>query len=172
MSLMLAWASVRECHPSVERTAGWAWQSLEMDAVAPGTAEEAHEIVAALLVRDRRVLLCHRSAGRRWYPDVWDFTGGPVTGGESPIKALARELEEELGILIQQPGPELVRVVEPGFVLRIWLVEKWGGDPVNASPAEHDDLGWFDVSEVADLPLAHSGYLPLIRDTLARLRLL
>jgi 8-oxo-dGTP pyrophosphatase MutT (NUDIX family) len=93
-----------------------------------------------------------------------------VEGGESPIKALARELEEELGIPIQQPGPELVRVVEPGFVLRIWLVEKWGGgDPVNASPAEHDDLGWFDVSQVADLPLAHSDYLSLIRDTLARL---
>jgi 8-oxo-dGTP pyrophosphatase MutT (NUDIX family) len=100
-----------------------------------------------------------------------DFPGGHVEGGESPIKALARELEEELGILIQQPGTELVRVVEPGFVLRIWLVEKWdGGDPVNASPAEHDDLGWFDVSQVADLPLAHSGYLALIRDTLARLR--
>jgi 8-oxo-dGTP diphosphatase len=144
------------------------WQSLEMDAVAPGEAE-AHEIVAALLVRDGRVLLCHRSAGRRWYPDVWDFPGGHVEGGESPIKALARELEEELGILIQQPGPELVRVVEPGFVLRIWLVERWVGDPVNASPAEHDDLGWFDVSQVADLPLAHSGYLSLIRDTLARL---
>jgi 8-oxo-dGTP pyrophosphatase MutT (NUDIX family) len=92
-----------------------------------------------------------------------------VEGRESPIKALARELEEELGILIQQPGPELVRVVEPGFVLRIWLVERWVGDPVNASPAEHNDLRWFDVSQVADLPLAHSGYLSLIRDTLARL---
>jgi 8-oxo-dGTP pyrophosphatase MutT (NUDIX family) len=51
-----------------------------------------------------------------------------VEDGESPIKALARGLEEELGILIQQPGPELVRVVEPGFVLRIWLVEKWGAE--------------------------------------------
>jgi hypothetical protein len=47
--------------------------------------------------------------------------------------------------------------------------EVGGGDPVNASPAEHDDLGWFDVSQVADLPLAHSGYLSLIQDTLARL---
>jgi 8-oxo-dGTP pyrophosphatase MutT (NUDIX family) len=92
-----------------------------------------------------------------------------VEGRESPIEALARELKEELGILIQQPGPELVRVVEPGFVLGVWLVEKWVGDPVNASPAEHDDLGWFDVSQVADLPLAHSGYLSLIRDTLAGL---
>jgi 8-oxo-dGTP diphosphatase len=134
---------------------------------AAGDTAEAHEIVAALLVRDGRVLLCHRSPGRRWYPDVWDFPGGHVEHGEQPIEALARELKEELAIVIQQPGPELVQVVEPGFTLRIWMVEKWVGNPLNASPAEHDDLGWFDVLEVAGLPLAHSGYLALIRNTLA-----
>jgi 8-oxo-dGTP diphosphatase len=130
---------------------------------------ETQEIVAALVVRENRVLLCHRSAGRRWYPDVWDFPGGHVKRGEQPIKALARELQEELAIRIQRPGPELIQVVEPGFTLRIWLVERWVGNPVNASPGEHDDFGWFDVLEVAGLPLAHSGYVSLIRDTLARL---
>jgi mutator protein MutT len=134
---------------------------------AAGDTAEAHEIVAALLVRDGRVLLCHRSAGRRWYPDVWDFPGGHVEHGEQPIEALARELKEELAIVIQQPGPELVQVVDPEFTLRIWMVEDWVGSPLNASPVEHDDLGWFDVFEVAGLRLAHGGYLALIRDTLA-----
>ena len=82
------------------------------------------------------------------------------------MKALARELEEELGIRIQQSGPELRRVVEPEFALRIWLVERWAGDPVNASPAEHDDLRWFDLSEASSVQLAHTGYLSLIRDTI------
>jgi 8-oxo-dGTP diphosphatase len=137
-----------------------------MGGAARHTAE-AHEIVAGLMVRDGRVLLGHRSADRRWYPDVWDFPGGHVERGEQPIEALARELKEELAIVIQQPGPELVKVVDPEFTLRIWLVDKWVGNPVNASPAEHDDLGWFEVREVAGLRLAHSGYLTLIRDTLA-----
>jgi 8-oxo-dGTP diphosphatase len=141
-------------------------QSLEMDATAAG-AGETREIVAGLLVRDGRVLLCHRSAGRQWFPDVWDLPGGHVECGEPPMKALARELEEELGIRIEKPGPELRRVVEPDFALRIWLVERWVGDPVNASPAEHDDLRWFDLSEAASVPLAHTGYLSLIRDTIA-----
>jgi len=136
-----------------------------MDATAAG-AGEAREIVAGLLVRGGRVLLCHRSAGRQWFPDVWDLPGGHVERGELPIKALVRELEEELGIRIQQPGPELRRVVEPEFSLRIWLVESWVGDPVNASPTEHDDLRWFDLSEAASVPLAHTGYLSLIRDTI------
>jgi 8-oxo-dGTP diphosphatase len=75
-----------------------------MDAAAAGNAE-APEIVAALLMRSGRVLLCHRSGDRRWYPDVWDLPGGHVEDGEPPIQALARELKEELGIRIQQPGP-------------------------------------------------------------------
>jgi 8-oxo-dGTP pyrophosphatase MutT (NUDIX family) len=82
------------------------------------------------------------------------------------MKALARELEEELGIRIQ-PGPELRGVVEPEFALRIWLVERWIGDLVNASPAEHDDLRWVDLSEASSVPLAHTGYLSLIRDAIA-----
>src|SRR5215469_16567881 len=40
-------------------------------------------IVTAVLRDGDRVLLCHRSAGRRWYPDVWDLPGGHVEGGGS-----------------------------------------------------------------------------------------
>jgi len=130
---------------------------------------ETHEIVAALLVRDGRVFLCHRSAGRRWYPDVWDLPGGHVEAGEAPVEALARELEEEVGILIEELGPEVARVIEAGFAMRIWIIEQWVGDPVNVSPEEHDDVGWFTFSEAAELGLAHSGYLPLIRNTLSGL---
>ena len=138
-----------------------------MGEAAAGTAE-AQEIVAGLLVRAGRVLLCHRSASRRWFPDVWDFPGGHAEGGEAPTEALARELKEELGIVIEQPGPELGRVAEAEFTLHVWLVEKWAGDPVNASPAEHDHLGWFDLAEASRMPLAHGSYLTWIRDALAR----
>jgi hypothetical protein len=43
---------------------------------------DAHEIVAAVLVRDGRVLLCHRSPGREWFPNVWDLPGGHVEADE------------------------------------------------------------------------------------------
>lgn len=118
--------------------------------------EAAHEVVAALLVRDGRALLCHRSVGRSWYPDVRDFPGRHVEPREMPMEALARELKEELGIRIGEPGPELASVAEAGLAMRIWLVERWTGDPVNVSPEEHDDLGWFSASEAEELRLAHS----------------
>lgn len=124
-------------------------------------------MVAAVLVRDGRVLLCHRSAHRRWHPGVWDLPGGHVEAGETPAGALVRELQEELGILVDEPaGPELARVVASSFDMRVWLVTAWDGEPANAAPAEHDDLGWFRAPELADLQLAHESYLSLITKAL------
>jgi 8-oxo-dGTP pyrophosphatase MutT (NUDIX family) len=50
-----------------------------------------------MLVRDRdgRVLLC-----RLTYKQDWDLPGGVVEVGESPMLAVAREVEEELGLAI------------------------------------------------------------------------
>lgn len=50
--------------------------------------------VAAARYREGVELLCHRSAARRWYPDVWDFPGGHVDGDESPRSALVHEVHE------------------------------------------------------------------------------
>ncbi len=59
-------------------------------------------VVAALIVRDeavdnREILICQRR------PDQpmslkWEFPGGKIEAGETPEAALARELNEELGI--------------------------------------------------------------------------
>jgi mutator protein MutT len=136
---------------------------------AAASAPGPEQIVAALVVDDARVLLCHRCADRQWYPEVWDLPGGHVEAGETPASALVRELREELGILIDEPaGPELLRVRASDFDLRIWVVAGWAGDLVNAAPAEHDDLAWFSASQLAGLRLAHDSYASLITKVLAR----
>jgi hypothetical protein len=55
---------------------------------------DLHHVVAGLLVEAGLVLLCHRSANRRWYPNVWDLPGGHVEKGETPANTLVRELHE------------------------------------------------------------------------------
>lgn len=124
-------------------------------------------IVAAVLRAGDRVLLCHRSAGRRWYPDVWDLPGGHVDDGESPAAALVRELREELGIVVAEPaGPPWREVVTDGVHMRIWVLEEWTGTPVNVAPDEHDAVGWFDAARLAELRLAHDGYREMFADVL------
>jgi 8-oxo-dGTP diphosphatase len=86
--------------------------------------------VTAFLRDGKRVLLCHRSADRRWYADVWDLPGGHVEAGESPSIALVRELREELGISIPRPlGPPLREISADTFAMQIGYAR-----PLTASP--------------------------------------
>jgi 8-oxo-dGTP diphosphatase len=133
-----------------------------------GAAPPPHEVVAGLLLRQGRTLLCRRAADRAWYPGVWDLAGGHVDAGESPTAALVRELTEELGIMVAEPvGPELVRITTSEFDMQVWMVDRWTGDVVNAAPDEHAEVRWFTADELAGLDLAHASYLALLTSALA-----
>jgi mutator protein MutT len=126
------------------------------------------QIVTALMRDADRVLLCHRSPHRQHYPDVWDLPGGHVEPGESPAAALARELQEELGINVAEPaGPPLHLIHAETVDMQIWLIEAWTGTPVNVAPDEHDDIAWFRDTEIEDLRLAHGDYRALFASALA-----
>jgi mutator protein MutT len=129
--------------------------------------------VGALVRRDEggtRILLGHRSAGRAFFPDVWDFPGGHVEPGESHEETLARELEEEIGIrpTAWRRFGEITGTV-PGsdepVVLHLFEVSAWTGEPLVVDPAEHDKLGWFSPDEAGGLDLADHSY----RDVFSRL---
>ncbi len=125
-----------------------------------------HRVVAGLLRAGDRVLLCHHRPDRRWYPDVWDLPGGHLGDGEDPRHALVRELREELGVRVDLPVdcPAIViRDRGAGLELSIWIVDSWDGQIVNAAPDEHDDIGWFDATEIKTLDLAHPRYPELLR---------
>lgn len=61
------------------------------------------EVVAALLWREGRFLLCQRPAHKARGLQ-WEFVGGKVEPGETSAEALVRECREELGITVR-PGP-------------------------------------------------------------------
>jgi 8-oxo-dGTP diphosphatase len=115
------------------------------------------EVVVGALVREGRVLLVHRRADKHANPDVWDLPGGVMEAGESELGALARELEEELGVRIRAgSASHLCRLtVGPAdgpALLSAWVVNDWHGTPTNVAPDEHDGIGWFSLEELPPPP--------------------
>jgi 8-oxo-dGTP diphosphatase len=130
----------------------------------------AHVVVAGIVRDGERVLLCHRSPNRHWFPNVWDFPGGHVQPGEQPGEALRRELLEELGVDIETVhGEVLRRIVRPeaDLDLTLFLVTTWTGTVANLQKEEHDDIDWFLVEELPTLTFADQSYLPMLQELLA-----
>ncbi len=129
------------------------------------------QVVAALIVRDGKVLICQRTRHQPM-PLKWEFPGGKIEEGEQPTDALRRELDEELGI-IPVVGDEVARIRHQyrrgGAVqLRFFAVYDYAGELQNRI---FRDVVW---AEFKDLP----GYdfldadLELVRDLAAgRLKL-
>jgi mutator protein MutT len=161
--------SCRNCGVQLHKRWG-RWQHVvRLGPVACPAAEpeagpaERPEIVAGMLKDGDRVLLCHRSPQRRWYPDVWDFPGGHVEPGETSEAALVRELKEELDVVIDPPSHSPIAVINAAdFRLLLWLIESWTGTPVNVAPEEHDEFAWVDRAEAGRLRLAHPDYAEVL----------
>lgn len=60
-------------------------------------APETLLVVAGVFVREGRLLLARRPAGRAW-AGLWEFPGGKVEAGETPEDALVREWREEMDV--------------------------------------------------------------------------
>ncbi len=119
-------------------------------------------VVAALITRDGKLLVCQRTR-HQTMPLKWEFPGGKIEEGEQPRDALRRELDEELGIQATI-GDELARIQHEypngGMVeLRFYIVREYKGELENRifkdiQWAEPKDLPKFDFLE-ADLTLVN-----------------
>ena len=61
-------------------------------------------VVAGLIERDGRLLICQRRRGGM-FELQWEFPGGKLRRGETPRSGLARELREELGVAARIGAP-------------------------------------------------------------------
>ena len=123
-------------------------------------------VVAAALVDEAgRVLLQQRRPDRSM-AGLWEFPGGKVETGELPEAALARELEEELGIRVEPAAlaPACFASAPVGdchMVLLLYVCRRWTGAP---RPLDASALEWVRPADMAGLamPPADRPLIPLL----------
>lgn len=95
-----------------------------------GSDRNAVDVAVGVLIQpDGRFLLTSRPHGKP-YAGYWEFPGGKLEAGETVAQALARELQEELGIQIGAVHPWKVELVDyPHALVRLHFckVFEWSG---------------------------------------------
>jgi len=112
-----------------------------------------HVMAGVLLDGNGCVLLAQRPAGKH-LAGFWEFPGGKLEAGETPLAALARELLEELGIQVRDAEPLVClpwRYEDRELLLDAWRVSSWRGEPRSL---EAQPLQWMLPASVDPMILA------------------
>ncbi|MES2355774.1 MAG: Nudix family hydrolase [Pseudomonadota bacterium] len=117
------------------------------------TPEKIVDVGAAVIIRpDGSFLLAERPVGKV-YAGYWEFPGGKVEAGETPLQGLARELQEEIGIEIETAYPWLTQVFTyPHATVRLhfFRVTAWHGEPHGR---ENQRIAWQRLDEQPLAPM-------------------
>ena len=105
------------------------------------------EVVAALIWREGKFLICQRPANKK-RALLWEFVGGKVEQGETKEQALIRECREELAVTVSV-GQQFCEVshVYPDITVHLTLFNAQivDGDPIKL---EHNDMRWITPKEI------------------------
>jgi 8-oxo-dGTP diphosphatase len=75
-----------------------------MSNLCASTSPDMPLLVTAAIIFDGEKVLVTRRPDNKRHPGLWEFPGGKIDSGESPEKALIREIREELGAEIGVEG--------------------------------------------------------------------
>jgi 8-oxo-dGTP diphosphatase len=125
-------------------------------------------VAAALIDAQGRVLVQRRPPGAS-LAGLWEFPGGKPEAGETPERALARELDEELGLSVQTVDFTAATFASEALghrhlLLMLFICRVWQGDPQALHATE---IRWVYPSELRQLEMPPADY-PLI-DALEKL---
>ncbi len=104
-------------------------------------------VVAGFLRRGNQILVGQRPENNS-LAGQWEFPGGKIESGESPEKALVRELSEELGIEAEIGELKFSCTHSYGDVnilILFYEIRYWKGEP---KPKHHLMLEWIEPQEL------------------------
>ena len=118
--------------------------------------------VGILIDNGGRVLVTRREKGAH-QGGLWEFPGGKVELSETIAEALTRELQEEVGVLVDATQPFIVIDHDYGdkqVRLDVYRVTRWRGE---ARGLEGQPLAWKLPAELGSWPFPAANALILER---------
>ena len=123
----------------------------------------------ALVDADGRVLIAQRPEGKQ-LAGLWEFPGGKVEAGERPEETLIRELQEELGIAVQEACLAPLTFASHAYesfhlLMPLYACRRWDGF---VKAHEGQALKWVRPRELARYPMppADAPLIPFLVDLL------
>jgi 8-oxo-dGTP diphosphatase len=127
-------------------------------------------VAAALIDPDNRVLIAQRPEGKQ-LAGLWEFPGGKLQEGERPETALIRELDEELGIIVEEACLAPLTFASHAYpefhlLMPLYVCRRWRGQVV---PRESQALKWVRPQNLRDYPMppADAPLIPALIDLLS-----
>ena len=101
-------------------------------------------VVAIALVNDENEILLSRRPESKHLSGLWEFPGGKVEEGETPRRALIREVKEELNIDVNNKCIAPLSFSEFDYkefqlLLLLYICRRWDGQPMSM---ERNELKW------------------------------
>ena len=110
-------------------------------------------VAVGILRKNGKILACQRKKGSR-YGLKWEFPGGKLEPGDTPLQCLQRELREELSIdvnKVQKMEFQSAFYDDGGmFEVAYCHVSDFSGDPQNNV---FENIRWVDAAELRRLDI-------------------
>ncbi len=126
-------------------------------------------VAVALVDADGRILLSQRPEGKS-LAGLWEFPGGKLEAGERPEAALIRELNEELGIEVEEPCLAPLSFASHAYedfhlLMPLYICRRWAGV---ATGREGQVLKWVRPKDLRAYPMppADEPLIPALIDLL------
>lgn len=126
--------------------------------IVMGNSDIIQVAVGVILNAKGEVLIAKRQAHKH-LGDCWEFPGGKVESTETVQCALARELEEEVGIRVLESSPWLVINHDYGFkkvCLNVYKVTAFEGEPTGL---EGQPILWVSPQQLPQLTVPDANKL-------------
>ncbi|MBT3172594.1 MAG: (deoxy)nucleoside triphosphate pyrophosphohydrolase, partial [Rhodospirillaceae bacterium] len=114
-------------------------------------------------------LIAERPKGKH-LEGLWEFPGGKLADGETPEAALIRELDEELGVDIEESCLAPISFASHAYedfhlLMPLYVCRIWNGTP---QPREGQKLKWVKPARLRDYPMppADAPLVATLRDLL------